>query len=141
MWEQQCPKALEAKELAHQAYLQCPRQFIVVGRSTQQHSNGPTPAAATLSHTLSQDSFQLVELRKRKTPQMLQASSMPLGQASSTLARHGQPPLRVINKVIVQSQDITQMLSQESISLTAPNTQDSFSLTFPTTQELLAPSS
>jgi len=105
-WDRQCPKALEAKEQAHLAYQHRPRQFEVLGRSSQAHNARPVPPQD------SDDGFQVVRSKRLRTTPPTQSSSSSF--TSVTPARRGRPPLGALDKVTIQSRDISQMFSQES---------------------------
>lgn len=105
-WDRQCPKALDAKEQAHIAYQHRPRQFEVL-KNTNNRVYSATPAS-------SQDSdndFQIVRSKRIRTLPPTQSS---LGRTNDAPARRGRPPNTAINRVNIQSRDISQMFSQGS---------------------------
>jgi hypothetical protein len=109
-WDRECPKALEAKEQAHIAYQHRPRQFEILRTATTSRVHSATLAS---SHD-SDDGFQVVRSKRQRTMPPTQSTQ---GRASETPARRGRPPLAAIEKVTVQSRDITEMFSQGSSDL------------------------
>jgi hypothetical protein len=103
-WDRNCPKALEAKELAQEAYQHRPRQFEVSGSNTRR-TRRTTPAPSQDSD----DGFQVVRSKRQRTDLPSQRSQ---SRASEAPARRGRPPLGALDKVTIQSRDITQMFSQ-----------------------------
>jgi hypothetical protein len=59
----------------------------------------------------SDDGFQIVRAKRLRTSPPTQGSQ---SRASDVPARRGRPPLGALEKVTVQSRDITQMFSQGS---------------------------
>jgi hypothetical protein len=104
-WDRQCPKALEAKEQAHIAYQHRPRQFEVLRTTDTRRTHSSLP----VSLQDSEDGFQVVRSKRQRTIPPTQGTQ---GRASETPARRGRPPLGAIDKVMIQSRDITQMFSQ-----------------------------
>jgi hypothetical protein len=105
-WDRQCPKALEAKEQAHLAYQHRPRQFEVL-KATIGRVHSATPAYSQDSD----DGFQVVRSKRQRTTPPTQSTQ---GRASQAPARRGRPPLAAIEKVNIQSRDISEMFSQGS---------------------------
>jgi hypothetical protein len=106
-WHRECPKALEAKEQAHVAYQHRPRQFEVLRTTTTSRVRSATPASSQDSD----DGFQTVRSKRQRTIPPTQSTQ---GRASEAPARRGRPPLAAIEKVNVQSRDISQMFRQGS---------------------------
>lgn len=109
-WHRECPKALEAKEQAYVAYQHRPRQFEVLKTTTTSRVHSATPASSQDSD----DGFQVVRSKRQRTMPPTQSTQ---GRAGETPARRGRPPLAAIEKVTVQSRDITEMFSQGSSDL------------------------
>jgi hypothetical protein len=105
-WDRQCPKALEAKEQAHIAYQHRPRQFEVLRNNTSQ-----LHGAVLASSQDSDDGFQVVRSKRLRTLAPTQSTQ---GRAREAPARRGRPPLGAIDRVNVQSRNISQMFSQSS---------------------------
>jgi hypothetical protein len=103
-WDRHCPTALAAKEQAHVAYQHRPRQFEVLKAST-----GRVHSVTTVSDLDGEDGFQFVRSKRQRTILPSQGSQR---RASEAPVRRGRPPLGDINRVTVQSRDITQMFSQ-----------------------------
>ena len=120
-WERQCPKALEVKEQAHLAYQHRPRQFEVLRSGSGHGTTSPTRSVILASSQDSDDGFQVVRTKRLRTTPPTQSSQT---RASEAPARRGRPPLGALERVTVQSRDITQMFSQGSSDPFAP-TQDS----------------
>jgi hypothetical protein len=106
-WDRQCPKALEAKEQTHLAYQYRPRQFEVLRTTTTGRTHSITPGSSQDSD----DGFQVVRSKRQRTIPPTQSTQ---SRASETPARRGRPPLAAIEKVTIQSRDITEMFSQGS---------------------------
>jgi hypothetical protein len=106
-WDRECPKALEAKEQAHIAYQHRPRQFEVLRTATTSRVRSATPAYSQDSD----DGFQVVRSKRQRTMPPIQSTQ---GRAGETPARRGRPPIAAIEKVTVQSRDISEMFSQGS---------------------------
>jgi hypothetical protein len=106
-WDRQCPKALEVKEQAHVAYQHRPRQFEVLGNNNTSRVRSVAPVPSQDSD----DGFQIVRAKRLRTSPPTQGSQ---SRASDVPARRGRPPLGALEKVTVQSRDITQMFSQGS---------------------------
>jgi hypothetical protein len=105
-WDRQCPKAIEVKERAHIAYQHRPRQFEVLKTTTNRvRRNVIAPSQD------SDDGFQVVRPKRLRTLPPTQSSQ---GRNSEAPARRGRPPLTAINRVDIQSRDISQMFSQRT---------------------------
>jgi hypothetical protein len=97
-WDRDCPKALEAKELAQEAYQHRPCQFEVTGSNTRRiHRTIPAPSQD------SDDDFQFVRPKRQRTALPSQRGQ---SRASEAPARRGRPPLGALNKITIQSRDI-----------------------------------
>jgi hypothetical protein len=105
-WDRQCPKAIAAKEQAHIAYQHRPRQFEVLKATV-----GRVASTTLVSSQDSDDGFQVVRSKRLRTLPPTQGSQT---RASETPARRGRPPLAAIDRVNVQSRDISEMFSQGS---------------------------
>ena len=110
-WDRQCPRALEVKEQAHVAYQHRPRQFEVHRSSSGSRTTSLTSSLTPTSSPDSDDGYQVVRTKRLRTKPPTQSSQT---QASEAPARRGRPPLGAIERVTVQSRDITQMFSQGS---------------------------
>jgi hypothetical protein len=105
-WDRQCPKALDAKEQAHVAYQHRPRQFEVL-KNTNSRAYSVTP----VSSQDSEDDFQIVRSKRIRTVPPTQST---LRRTSEAPARRGRPPNTAIDRVNIQSRNISQMFSQGS---------------------------
>jgi hypothetical protein len=110
-WDRQCPKALEAKEQAHIAYQHRPRQFEVLRSGTGRGTTSPIRSVSLASSQDSDDGFQVIRSKRPRTTPTTQ-NSQP--RTSEAPARRGRPPLGALERVTIQSRDITQMFSQGS---------------------------
>jgi hypothetical protein len=61
----------------------------------------------------SDDGFQVVRAKRPRTKPPTQSSQSSQSHASDVPARRGRPPIGALNRVTVQSRDISQMFSQE----------------------------
>jgi hypothetical protein len=93
------------------AYQHRPRQFEVHRSSSGSRTTSLTSSLTPTSSPDSDDGYQVVRTKRLRTKPPTQSSQT---QASEAPARRGRPPLGAIERVTVQSRDITQMFSQGS---------------------------
>jgi hypothetical protein len=93
------------------AYQHRPRQFEVLRSGSGSGTTSLTRSVTPASSQDSDDGFQVVRTKRLWTTPPTQSSQT---RASGAPARRGRPPLGALERVTVQSRDITQMFSQGS---------------------------